>query len=378
MSLYVQVYMSPLVHSSRMRKIATSVHAAGYFDETQLVGVRADGLPAHEELTDGVSIVRLRGTSRVGNLGRILRAVLWQPKVYLHYRRKPLTVVAAHNVWLLPLCWLLCRTTGATLVYNAHELETEIDLMVGLKQKAARLIESRLIGACALISVVNEPIADWYENEYPIERPVVVGNAPVIVDADVRLRERLGVRADEMLYVHTGNLVEARNVPLILSAFSRSPHHVVFIGDGYMRGLVLSAAADHPNIHWLPTVPHELLVAHVREADVGLCLIDIQLDLSDRLSSPNKLLESLAAVRPALCSDLVEARRLMGPLADKWILSDPEAELDGALERIGKADVATFTSEWSGMATWDDEVAPLVTAYGRLPGVKPPSAPAAD
>ena len=372
-STHIQVYMSPLVHSSRMRKMARSIHEAGYFDETHLVGVRADGLPALERLAPGVSVVRLRGTSRVGNLGRILRATLWQPKVYLHYRRRPLTVIAAHNVWLLPLCWLLSRKSGAPLVYNAHELETEIDLMVGPKQKAAKFIESRLIGRCSLVSVVNEPIADWYEHEYAIERPIVVGNAPVFASADVRLRERLGVGSNEMLYIHTGNLVIGRNIPLILAAFSSSPHHVVFLGDGYLRENVLSAATDHPNIHWLPTVPHDLVVAHVKEADVGLCLIDIQLDLSDRLSSPNKLLEALAADRPALCSDLVEARRLMGRLADKWILSEPEIELANALERITKADVEAFTSEWPGMPTWDEGVKPLVAAYGRLPVVSRPA-----
>ena len=371
-SIYLQIYPSPLVSASRMRKIAMSIHESGYFGETHLVGVRAAGLEAREHVAPGVSVVRIPGGGGRGNLGRALRAVLWQPRVYLHYRREPLTVVAAHIVWVLPLCWVLSRRTGASLVYNAHELETETGTMTGFKQKAAKFIESRLVTKCSIVSVVNSPIADWYEHEYPIHRPVVVGNVPVVRDATVHLRERLGVRPDEMLYIHTGNLAGGRNIPLILAAFSSSTHHVVFLGDGHLREAVLAECGSHSNIHWLPPVDHNLIVAHVREADVGLCLIEHQLDLSDKLSSPNKLLESLAADTPPLCSDLVEARRLLGPLADKWILSDPTTQLGAALERISKADVEAFRSEWPGATTWDDEIRPLVAAFSLLPVANAP------
>jgi glycosyltransferase involved in cell wall biosynthesis len=365
-SVYLQIYPSPLVNASRMLKIAKSIHESGYFGETHLVGVQAAGLEAREHVAPGVSVVRLPGSGRRGNLGRALRAALWQPRVYLHYRREPLTVIAAHIVWVLPLCWVLSRRTGASLVYNAHELETETGTMTGFKQKAAKLIESRLVTKCSIVSVVNSSIADWYEHEYPIHHPVVVGNVPVIRDAMVHLRERLGVTPDEMLYVHTGHLVEGRNIPLILAAFSSTAHHVVFLGDGHLREAVLAACAHHSNIHWLPPVDHDLIVANVREADVGLCLIEHQRDLSDELSSPNKLLESLAAGTPPLCSDLVEARRLLGPLADKWIMKDPGTQLAAALERISKADVEAFRSEWPGATTWDDEIQPLVAAYNLL------------
>lgn len=364
--VYLQIYPSPLVNASRMYKIAKSVHQAGYFDETHLVGVQTGTLESRNELAPGVSIIRIRGSSTRGTLSRVLLALLWQPRVYVHYHRETLAVIAAHNVWVLPLCWLLSRRTGASLVYNAHELETETLSMRGLKQRAAKLIESRLITKCLLVSVVNSSIADWYEREYSIRRPVVVGNVPVVKDAEVRLRERLGVTPNEMLYIHTGNLVEGRNIPLILSAFSTSPHHLVFLGDGHLRGAVLRASAIDANIHWLPPVDPDLIVAHVREADVGLCLIENHLDLSDRFSSPNKLLESLAADVPPLCSELVEARTLLGPLADRWTLTDPMAQLVAALGHIGKEDVEQFKSEWPGATTWEAEVEPLVAAYRGL------------
>lgn len=365
--LYLQVYPSTLVNASRMGKIGRSVQDTGIFRETHLVGVHAEDQPPVEDLGAGLSIHRIRGSGRRGNLGRVLRVLLWQPRVFQRYRRQPVALVAAHNIWVLPMCWLLSRRTGARLIYNAHELETETAAITGFKQVVAKQIESRFIRRCALVSVVNDPIADWYRSAYGIPRPVVVGNVPTVVDAEVGFRERLGVGADEMLYVHTGHLVSGRNIPLILEAFSGSPHHVVFLGDGPYRADIEAAARAHPNIHWVPPVEPELIVAHVREGDVGLCLIQRQVSLSDRLSSPNKLMEALAAGIPALCTDLVEARRALGADADRWILTD-ETALAAAIAEITQDDSARFRASWPGVRPWDQEVAGLTTAIGVLMG----------
>lgn len=364
--LCLQVYPSSLVNASRMGKIGRSVQQTGLFAATHLVGVHADGQPDEEDLGDGLAVVRVRGSGRRGNLGRVLRVLMWQPRVFRRYRHEKIALLAAHNVWVLPMCWLLARRTGARLAYNAHELETESAAMHGLKKRAAQLIESRLIRRCALVSVVNEPIADWYESTYGIERPVVVGNVPVVAEAEVGLRARLGVRDDEMLYIHTGHLVDGRNIPLILRVFSGSPHHVVFLGDGPHRPAVEEAGALYSSIHWMAPVDPDLIVAHVREADVGLCLIERQSSLSDRLSSPNKLMEALAAGIPALCTDLVEARRQLSEHADRWILMDADGQLASAVDSITQDDCRRFRESYEGVAPWDVEVAGLTAAVRRV------------
>jgi glycosyltransferase involved in cell wall biosynthesis len=262
----------------------------------------------------------------------------------------------------------LARVTGASLVYNPHELETETYTMRGVKKAAAKLIEKALVRRCSLVSAVNEPIAQWYAERYRISKPVVVGNVPVVRDAEVGLRRRLGIPPEEMLYVHTGHLVGGRNIPRILDAFSRSPHHVLFLGDGPLRADVVAAGAAHPRIRWMPPVDPDLIVAHMREADVGLCLIESELDLSKQLSSPNKLTEALAAGTPALCTDLIEARRVLGALSETWVLHDID-ELEDALKRISHADVAAFRASWSGVPEWSDEVRPLVDAYRDVVGM---------
>ncbi|HQZ84080.1 MAG TPA: glycosyltransferase [Actinomycetota bacterium] len=363
---YLQIYPSTLEGASRMEKIATSVHPHTGADQTELVGVAGAQLPEVDEVAPGVSIRRIAGSARPGNLGRVLRVLLWQPRVYRHYRNQPLAAVAAHNVWVLALCWHLARRAEAPLIYNPHELETETCAMRGMKKRAAQFLESRYIKRCALVSVVNEPIADWYAERYAITRPVTVSNIPRVKEARPNLRLRLGIREDEMLYIHTGHLVEGRSIRVMLAAFSRSHHHVVFLGDGHLRAAVESAALAHSNIHWMMPVHPDLVVAHVREADVGLCLTETQEDLSNLYATPNKLMETLLAGRPALCTPLVEAQRILGPANSHWIVADPGKDLDDALARITKAVVADFVESWPGLGSWDEEVQQLVSAYSSL------------
>ena len=355
-----------------MLKIATSVHEVCDFTETHLVGVLTASDMASELVGPTIKIVRLRGSTGKGNVGRVLRALLWQPRVFWRYRNQHVAVIAAHNVWVLPMCWMLSRVCGAKLVYNAHELETESAAMSGAKKWVAKAIESWLIGKCCIVSVVDESIADWYEGTYPISRPIVVRNIPRFCDERVDLRRRLGLGDVEMLYIHTGNLARGRNISAILEAFKRSSHHIVFLGSGELEGDVRDVCVDHSNVHLLPPVEHDLVVAHVREADVALCLIDHGIALSYRLSLPNKLMEALVAATPALCTDLVEARRILGSalgsVADAWIVDDPASNLLAVLSRITKGDVATFRATWPGIATWQDEVGSLTKAYSVLNG----------
>ena len=102
-----------------------------------------------------------------------------------------------------------------------------------------------------------------------------------------------------------------RNIALILRAFAQVEDvHVVFVGAGALLPEVERAAATHPNIHRLPPVEPDQVLAMTRGADVALCLIESGC-LSHRLSTPNKMMEAFAAGVPALCSPLAEARRYL-------------------------------------------------------------------
>jgi glycosyltransferase involved in cell wall biosynthesis len=368
LGLNLLIYPAPLIGPGRLRKIARSLQASGLFAQTHIVGID-DGSTSIRRTGDSglppdVRIEQIRGANIRASMGAVRIMAFWSFRVYRRYRREHLSAVAAQNVYMLPVAYHLARRTGAVFAYNAHELETEAVGARGIKQRIARIIERQYIRRTQVVSVVNEPIATWYANRYPGLRPVVATNTPVDDGNCVDLRSRLDVPDGSLLYIHVGFLVGGRSIPLLLRVFQAHPGvHLAFLGDGQLRPLVEDACAVAPNIHLLPAVPPESVVSMVRGADVGVCLIE-PASLSDQLSTPNKLMEALAAGIPPLCSDLVEARRLLGAeLSRTWILTDPESQLAEAIRRIGPDDLAQFTANWHGIGTWDEHVAELVEAY---------------
>lgn len=373
---HILIYPSPLLGPGRLGKIGRSLQAAGLFDETIIVGIRSGEVPAVQVLDSGVRIERVRGASIRSFLGGLRIMALWPFRVYRRYRREKLAAVAAQNVYVLPLAYHLARKSGAMLAYNAHELETETIGAGGVKKKIAKLIERRYIRHADVVSVVNDSIADWYAAAYPGLTPVVLTNTPIDDGNSVDLRRQLDIPDDELLYIHVGFLTAGRSIPLLLEAFSTRAHlHLAFLGDGAMRPLVEEAMRSSPNIHLVPTVAPDQVVSVVRGADVGLCLIEY-VSLSDKLSTPNKLMEAWVAGIPPLSSDLIEARRLLGPaLSQTWVLEDPEHHLGAALDRIGRAEIAEFQTHWHPIPTWDDHVVDLVRAYRAALSERDPARP---
>lgn len=365
--LNLLIYPSALSGSGRLNKISRSLQSSGLFSETHIVGIKSnEALLGEEEIAQNVKIVRLPGASMNHVLGAFRIILLWPFRVYFHYRRKNLSAVAAQNVYLLPLAYHLSRKTGAMLAYNAHELETETIGAKGLKKKIAQLIEQRYIYRAQVVSVVNEPIAEWYTKKYPGITPIILTNTPVDDGGKVNLKKALGIPSNELLYIHVGHLMQGRSIPLILDTFSEIPNiHIAFLGSGYLLPEVEKASQKYSNIHLLPLVAPEQVVSVVRGADAGICLIE-PVSLSDKLSTPNKLMECLAAGVPPLSSNIIEAKNRLGPEYSKvWIIDNPQEQLTSALRKINIDQIVKFKNEWKGIQNWDDQAKNLVVAYQK-------------
>ena len=360
-ALNLLLYPSDLASPGRLVKIARSL--SPLFSSTQVVGIDQGALPTDEAVAPTVRLTRIRGAKLGAPLGGVRVVGAWGARVYRRFACERVAAVSAQNLFLLPLAHALARRTGAVFAYNAHELETETVGSAGLRQRLQRAIERRYIRRADVVSVVNESIAQWYREAYPGVDPVVVTNAPTGADGVIDLRARLGIPEGALLYLHSGYLAPGRNIPLILRAFEQvTSAHVVFVGSGALLPEVKRAAASHPNIHHLPPVQPEQVLAMTRGADVALCLIESGC-LSHRMSTPNKMMEAFAAGVPALCSPLAEACRYLGDQAPAWVLEDPERDLASALRHITRDDIDAF--EAPRIPTWEEGAARLRKAYER-------------
>jgi len=370
----LHISATAVVNAGRILKETLSVAGSGLFSGVIICGTAEPGLPRHEDLTHGRRIERV-GSEVVGRnphvLGRIREQLSWSRTVFKRYSRADITVINAHSVAVLPVCYLLSRRCRAKLIYDTHELETETVATRGLQSVIFKWAERLLIGKCDAVFVVNESIADWYRKRYPGLCPVIVRNIPQIEERGrpADLRKVLSIPAGKFLFIHIGHLVRGRNIQEILAAFS-SPAvdaHIVFLGHGEFEEIVRAYCARYPNIHWLTPVPPDQVVRYAAACDVGLCLIEPSC-LSYKLSLPNKVFEYMKAGIPFFFTDLPEVSRLLGSSFDEWHIGAPARDLRGAVSALTVAAVAEAKASLAAfrLPPWDEEAKAMVDAYVSL------------
>lgn len=358
-----------------MEKLAKSIGGFGAFDHVDLVGVAATGLPGEEER--GGYRLRRFGRVEIGWPRALRKAVAtldWSRRVYRALQGEKITYVNSHSLAVLPLAALLKHRHGSRLIYDTHELETEVSTARGPVRWLYKLLERFFIGSADQVVVVSESIADWYEQEYGIARPVVVRNVPEVSGARPEAnpglwRERFGIPADHLVFIYQGGLFKGRRIEQLLRVFAEAKpdRHIVFMGYGQLQPEVELAAARHRNIHFAPAVKPDEVLRHTAGADVGLVGVE-NICLSYYYSLPNKLFEFLLAGIPALMPAYPEMVRLTEGSGSGWVVGEDDAQWRQAINALTHEQVAAgkLAARRTGESlSWQTEASQLVEIYTR-------------
>jgi len=334
---------------------------------------------------------RLPGLRREGQLDYIMtwrRSVLpWAgaaagvaPDADVHH---------GHDVTGLAAAVAAASRSGALVVYDSHELYTES----GRHARQGRLgrywmrsTERRLARPAVALVTVNETLEQILRKRLGFTRSVVVHNAPPRWTppdpAPDLFRERLGLPPQARIALYHGVLSEVRGLRQLVDAALRpgmDDVHLVFLGHGPLRDEIAARAADpgsRGRIHLLDSVPPEELPAWVASADVGV-MPNQPATANERLSTPNKLFESMAVGLPVVSSDFPERRRIIlgdpaGPLGAVCDPTSPEAIAIAIRSILDLADEerAALRSRILRAAherwNWETESARLVGLYEEL------------
>lgn len=269
----------------------------------------------------------------------------WLRMFFTALRLKPYCV-QANDLSALPVGWSITSTMNVPLIYDAHELETEVN---GLKQGSFRQrlmvwLETNLIPKTNAILTVSESIADWYSKNYGIPKPEVVRNIPCLTENTPNaesLKKNLGIPYDSLLFLYLGHLCPGRGIPRMLETFSRVKRgrHLLFIGNGALEAMIQEFSAKHHCIHHLPAVPPDKVVPYAAGADIGMCLIE-NASLSDYYSLPNKLFEYILAGLPVCINDFPDQRDLVESFGCGWVLGDSITDSVLFVESLSKEAIA--------------------------------------
>ncbi|AMH05448.1 glycosyltransferase [Achromobacter xylosoxidans] len=371
------LYPSDLLNESRIFRITEAMVRNGIVDRVEIIGVQRDGLPMLDRVDSNRNLVRLRRSiapRSQGLLGKTVRTIEWSVRALNYLRKQNFLYINAHSLPVLPLCFIASKLTGARLIYDTHELETETHSCRGIRQRLARLVERLLIKRCSGVFVVSDTIADWYVARYGIARPYVVRNIPTPAhsntDQPVDLKERLNIPSHHRLYLYQGGFLPGRGIERLLRVFATLPteYHLTLMGDGPLLNVVRAAAAQTANIHFFPAVPPSDVLRHTRTADVGICPTESTC-LSYHYSLPNKLFEFLHAELPVIVTPLPEQVALVEQFQCGWIAPADDRAFAELLSGLTSEDIEQASRGAVAAAThytWQHEEGTLVRAYGEL------------
>jgi glycosyltransferase involved in cell wall biosynthesis len=253
-------------------------------------------------------------------------------------------VYHGHDLTGLPAAIGGAARNGGQVVYDSHEIFLESGSNVHrpgwIRRRLARE-EAGWVARCAALVTVNQPLAEELGRRYHPRRTVVVHNAPARWDPPPErpdlIRAVSGIPADEPIALYHGGFSLHRGLEELAAAILEpglERVHAVYLGYGGQRAMLERLAADpryRGRLHVIDAVPPEELLPWVASADVGVMPIQAS-TLNHRLSSPNKLFESLATGLPVVVSDFLEMRRI--------VLEDPDGPLGAVCDPADPASVA--------------------------------------
>jgi glycosyltransferase involved in cell wall biosynthesis len=368
-------------NDSRVLKEAATLQASGLFSAVEIVGLNEPGLPEVERIA-GITVRRItlgtRGWSK-GLVSQALKFAEWRQRIVRAYRGQPLSVIHCHDLDPLPIAVRLKQSTGARLVYDAHELETEQGESSRIRVALSRATERMLIGRADAVITVSESIVDWYRGTYPGISPALVRNVPVRPGTPIEkvdLRRICGVPDDALLFIYLGALSVGRGIEELLTAFTSSGvrHHIVFMGYGSLAEVVKSRSLACERIHYHPPVPPADVLRFAAGADVGVSMI-MDRCLSNRYCLPNKLFECVLADLPVLVSDIPEQRKFVETYQAGWCTATDHSSIVSTVRAISRGEctrVREGLASRTGALGWHQEAEVLLRVYRRALGVPQP------
>lgn len=290
--------------------------------------------------------------------------------------RQHADVYHAHDLDTLPAGYLAKLWTRKKLVYDFHELFTEL-YRRGVKSGFWRLFfsaqERFLAKRADLRLTVCDSLGEWMTRQYGINGVVTVMNAP---QKEVVSPVPAGGRREKVILYHGAFLPDRGLEPLIESARYLEGARIVLRGVGLLeeplRRLVQAIGVEE-KVSFAPPVPVTDLVKAASAADIGMIPYLPACD-NLRLCLPNKLFEYIMAGLAVVATDLPEIRRIILHHNLGVVLDDPNdarsiaRTLNALLKDEGRLEAMKRNAleVAQSLYNWECESAKLLRAYDGM------------
>jgi glycosyltransferase involved in cell wall biosynthesis len=365
-------------------RIIKEIDALSQVPEYELFGiglVRDEGAANHDVAHLRASIINLKLTFRgVGYLPKFLKHSL----IFIEFLIRTLKyslkikpdVIHCHDTLVLPIGVFLRLFTKSKIVYDAHELESDKNGQSKIYSYGTLILEKVCIRFTDLLITVSPSIQDWYKSKFNIVNSILILNSPQIKGLNYRKNEDLlgekyfhdkfNIEYDKLVFIYLGALMPGRGVELLLDAFSsdRINSHIVFMGFGIQKDLILERTKTSRNVHYHEPVKHDEVVNYVNHANVGLCMLQ-NISLSDYYCLPNKLFEYVFSGIPVLASDFPDIKNLIDLYKLGWYCSFNLEDVIKGIIKIESENILKISDDLFKIS-WQAQADELIVAYKNL------------
>jgi len=370
----LHIYPSPYKFETRINKEVNSILEMRLADKIIIAGTWTSGLKEEEKQSENIQIRRIKTCmdSFSKNLTtKIVSTLFFNFKTFFEFKNHKISHINCHSLWVLPLCVVLKNSTGAKLIYDAHELETERAGLYGVKQKIAKMLEKLLIKYVDNTIVVGDLIAGWYKKEYHLNNVYVIRNVPLLnTVATVKsnlLRKEFNIPDDDIIFIYQGIINKGRGIEIMIETFSKVANnkHLVVMGFGPLENKIIEATKRYANIHFMPAVKPQEIPLYTSGADVGLFMVE-NIGLSYYWCLPNKLFEYLYCDLPVIASDFPEIKNIIDTYNCGWTREPSIDNLIAIVNSTNKSDILskkTRLKELQNNINWKVEAENLKNCY---------------
>ncbi len=402
-----------VVRDARVQKEARSLMEAGH--EVTIVGVQDRSYLPLNEAINGIPVVRIprtgwyaflwkrfggdgkekhtsnsNGHKGTSNSWKQLLKALWIPFhreiVFQNFYRgaaqfiagQEVDVLHIHDLNALPIINRLGRHKSK-VVYDAHELYTELATLNPAQRRSYQKMESKLIQKVDVVITVNDSIAGELKERYGIKQPVVVRNCPFLdqqgVQAPYQLRDKLSIAHDQSIVLFQGGYTKGRGIESLIEVMKGVDKvHLVLLGWGPLEAelkVLCQGLGLEEKIHFLPPVEQSQLIAVSAQADIGVIPYQA-LGLNNYYTSPNKLFEYIHAGLAIAGSEYPELKRVIeyyqvGEVFDPMSVESIRATLVRMVNDREKTEAyRQNTSKAAAELNWEREAGVLLQVYEQL------------
>jgi len=232
----------------------------------------------------------------------------------LLFVRKP-SLFIANDLDTLPASFTASRIRNVKLIYDSHELFTQVPELITRKRVQAiwKKIEGYFVPRLEHAVTVSYPIAEIYRRLYGT-RFRVVRNVPVKAEMERYKQAAMEAEPGKQLIIYQGSLNVGRGLELIIEAMQYVDDAVFIVAGTGDIDRELRRMVEKKNlvekVHFKGRLLPDQLFPITKSCDLGISFEEDR-GLNYRYALPNKLFDYIQCRVPVLCSALPEMARII-------------------------------------------------------------------